>query len=136
MSLAPAPRSLCAVCRRPARGFGWFDPTSAKPLLPGSHRGKPRWGPRSVSFCSITCQAWWSRLARRSTAMVDLTEQERAALRAAMRAMAEVMAEIGWTTALNALSEQQALTLAEVAVGAFQDAMRASVSPSTPEVPF
>jgi hypothetical protein len=68
--------------------------------------------------------------------MVDLTEQERAALRAAMRAMAEVMAEIGWTTPLNALSERQALTLAEVAVGAFQDAMRASVPPSTPEVPF
>lgn len=124
MSLAPAPRSLCAVCRRPARGFGWFDPTSAKP---------PR---RSVSFCSITCQGWWVRLARRSTAMVDLSEQERAALRAAMRAMAEVMAEIGWTTPLNALSEQQVLTLAEVAVGAFQDAMRASASPSTPEVPF
>lgn len=124
MSLAPAPRSLCAVCRRPERGFGWFDPTSAKPPRP------------SVSFCSITCQGWWVRLARRSTAMVDLTEQERAALRAAMRAMAEVMAEIGWTTPLNALSEQQVLTLAEVAVGAFQDAMRASASPSTPEVPF
>ncbi len=124
MSLAPAPRSLCAVCRGPARGFGWFDPTSAKPPRP------------SVSFCSITCQGWWVRLARRSTAMVDLTEQERAAMRAAMRAMAEVMAEIGWTTPLNALSEQQVLTLAEVAVGAFQDAMRASASPSTPEVPF
>lgn len=57
-------------------------------------------------------------------------------MRAAMRAMAEVMAEIGWTTPLNALSEQQVLTLAEVAVGAFQDAMRASASRSTPEVPF
>ena len=57
-------------------------------------------------------------------------------MRAAMRAMAEVMAEIGWTTPLNALSEQQVLTLAEVAVGAFQDAMRASASPSTAEVPF
>jgi poly-beta-hydroxyalkanoate depolymerase len=68
--------------------------------------------------------------------MVDLTEQERAALRAAMRAMAEVMAEIGWTTPLNALSEQQVLTLAEVAVDAFQDAMRASVKPDVPEVPF
>ncbi|MCS7003672.1 MAG: DUF6511 domain-containing protein, partial [Dehalococcoidia bacterium] len=44
--------------------------------------------------------------------MVDLTEQERTAMRAAMRAMAEVMAEIGWTTPLNALSEQQVLTLA------------------------
>lgn len=124
MSLAPAPRSLCAVCRRPERGFGWFDPTSAKPPRP------------SVSFCSITCQGWWVRLARRSTAMVDLTEQEWAAMRASMRAMAEVMAEIGWTTPLNALSEQQVLTLAKVAVGAFQDAMRASASPSTPEVPF
>lgn len=68
--------------------------------------------------------------------MVDLTEQERAALRAAVRAMAEVMAEIGWTTPLNQLSEQQVLTLAEVAVGAFQDAMRASASPPSPEVPF
>ncbi|WP_204623648.1 DUF6511 domain-containing protein [Crenalkalicoccus roseus] len=124
MPLAPAPRSLCAVCRRPERGFGWFDPTSPRPSRP------------SVSFCSITCQGWWVRLARRSTAMVDLTEHERAALRAAMRAMAEVMAEIGWTTALNALSEQQVLTLAEVAVGAFQDAMRASASSGTPEVPF
>ena len=124
MPLAPAPRSLCAVCRRPERGFGWFDPTSAKPPRP------------SVSFCCITCQGWWVRSARRSTAMVDLAEQERIALRAAMRAMAEVMAEIGWTTPLNALSEPQVLTLAEVAVGAFQDAMRASVSPSTPEIPF
>jgi poly-beta-hydroxyalkanoate depolymerase len=68
--------------------------------------------------------------------MVDLTEQERAALRAAMRAMAEVMAEIGWTTPLNTLSEQQVLTLAEVAVDAFQDAMRASIKPDAPEVPF
>ncbi|GGG46373.1 hypothetical protein GCM10010964_37200 [Caldovatus sediminis] len=124
MPLAPAPRSLCAACRRSERGFGWFDPTSSRPPRP------------SVSFCSITCQGWWVRLARRSTAMVDLTEHERAALRAAMRAMAEVMAEIGWTTALNALSEQQVLTLAEVAVGAFQDAMRASASSGTPEVPF
>jgi len=75
-------------------------------------------------------------LARRSTAVVDLTEQERAALRTAMRAMAEVMAEIGWTTPLNALSEQQVLTLAEVAVGAFQDAMRANAAAGDPEVPF
>ena len=68
--------------------------------------------------------------------MVDLTEQERAALRAAIRAMGEVMAEIGWTTPLNALSEQQVLTLAEVAIGAFQDAMRAAASPAASEVPF
>jgi len=125
MPLSPAPAVLCAVCRRPARGFGWFDPTSSKPPRP------------SVSFCSIICQNWWTRRAARGApAMVDLTEQERAALRAAMRAMAEVMAEIGWTTPLNALSEQQVLTLAEVAVGAFQDATRAIVKPDVPELQF
>lgn len=125
MPLAPAPSVLCAVCRRRARGFGWFDRMRSRP---------PR---RWAWFCSITCQEFWARLAvRAAPAMVDLTEQERAALRAAMRAMAEVMAEIGWTTPLNSLSEQQVLTLAEVAVGAFQDAMRASVKPDVPEVPF
>ena len=56
--------------------------------------------------------------------MVDLTEIERAAIRAAMKPLAEVMAEIGWTTPLNALTEAQVLTLIEVAVAAFQDAMR------------
>jgi hypothetical protein len=68
--------------------------------------------------------------------VVDLTEQERAALRAAMRPVAEVMAEIGWATPLNALTEAQVLTLVEVAVGGFQDAMRACAGPGEPEVPF
>jgi len=124
MPLAPAPAVLCAVCRRRTRGFGWFDPIPT--------RSPRRW----VWFCSITCQDFWSRSAECSFGMVDLTEQERAALRAAMRAMAEVMAEIGWTTPLNTLSEQQVLTLAEVAGDAFQDAMRASIKPDAPEVPF
>ena len=68
--------------------------------------------------------------------MVDLTEQEQAALRLAMRAMAEVMGEIGWSTPLNALSEAQVLSLAEVAVGGFQEAMRASTPTTNLEVPF
>ncbi len=68
--------------------------------------------------------------------MVDLSEQEQAALRSAMRAMAEVMGEIGWSTPLNALSEAQVLSLAEVAVGAFQEAMRASTPKTDLEVPF
>ena len=68
--------------------------------------------------------------------MVDLSEQEQAALRLAMRAMAEVMGEIGWSTPLNALSEAQVLSLAEVAVGGFQEAMRASTRMEGPEVPF
>ncbi len=71
--------------------------------------------------------------------MVDLTEQERAAVRRAMQMVAEVMEEIGWETRLVDLSEHQVLTLIEVALGGFQDAMREiaiAESDSSPEVPF
>lgn len=57
--------------------------------------------------------------------MVDLTEQEQAAIRAAMRPLGECMAEIGWSTRFQDLTEAQVFTLIEVAVGAFQDAMHA-----------
>ena len=70
--------------------------------------------------------------------MVDLTEEEKSALRHAMRMAAEIMEEIGWNTRLSDLSEQQVLTLMEVAVGGFQDAMRdiAAANKQSPEVPF
>ena len=71
--MARSPEPPCAVCSRPARGFGWFDPAPRK---------KPR---PSVCFCGIACQTFWSRLAGRSSAVVDLTEQEQAAMRAADR---------------------------------------------------
>jgi len=67
--------------------------------------------------------------------MVDLTEQEQAAIRAAMRPVAEIMEEIGWDTRLIDLTESQVLTLIEVAVGGFQDAMHATAR-NSPEVPF
>jgi hypothetical protein len=56
--------------------------------------------------------------------MVDLTEQEKAAIRASMKPIAEIMEEIGWQTRLAELSEAQVRTLIEIAVGGFQDAMR------------
>jgi hypothetical protein len=114
----------CAVCARPALGFGWFDPVKQKQRRP------------SVMFCSMVCQGFWSRLARRSPAMVDLSEQEQAAMRAAMRNLGEAMQEIGWNTRLCDLNEAQVLTLIEVAVGAFQDAMRASARQAIGEIPF
>jgi len=58
--------------------------------------------------------------------MVDLTEQEQAAIRAAMRPLGECLGEIGWQTRLVDLTEPQVLTLIEVAVGGFQDAMHAA----------
>jgi hypothetical protein len=42
--------------------------------------------------------------------MVDLTEQEMAAIRAALAPVTEIMEEIGWATRLADLSEAQALT--------------------------
>ena len=47
--------------------------------------------------------------------MVDLTEQEKAAIRAAMKPVAEIMEEIGWQARFSDLSEAQVLTLIEVA---------------------
>ncbi|MBX9944843.1 MAG: hypothetical protein K2Y40_12240 [Reyranella sp.] len=68
--------------------------------------------------------------------MVDLTEQEKAAIGAAMKPVAEIMAEIGWSVRLNELTEQQVLTLIECAVGGFQDAMHATARKDTSEVPY
>lgn len=71
--------------------------------------------------------------------MVDLTEEEKSAIRHAMQMVAEVMEEIGWQTRLIDLSEPQVLTLIEVAIGGFQDTMRelaASNKQQFPEVPF
>jgi hypothetical protein len=116
--------AVCAVCRRLARGFGWFDPVPSK-------RRRP-----SVWFCSMSCQGFWSRLAKERWGMVDLTEQEQAAIRSAMKMAAETMEEIGWETRLIDLTEAQVLTLIEVAVGGFQDAMLATARNETTEIPF
>ena len=76
----------------------------------------------------MDCQGFWSRLAKEGLGMVDLTEQEKAALRHAVKMLAEVMEEIGWETRLIDLTETQVLTLAEVCVGGFQDAMLATAN--------
>ena len=58
-------------------------------------------------------------------------------MRAAMRRVAETMAEIGWGTRFQDLTEPQVLTLIEVVVGAFQEAMRAIArTQPTEELPF
>ena len=116
---------FCAVCRRPPRGFGWFDPFGTE----------TRYRP-PVNFCSMACQTHWARRARRSTAVIDLSEQEQAAIRAAMKPVAELMEEIGWTTRLSALTEAHVLALIEVAVGGFQDAMHATAAADDDGVPF
>jgi cell division protein ZapA (FtsZ GTPase activity inhibitor) len=70
--------------------------------------------------------------------MVDLTDEEKAAIRKAVELVAETMEEIGWNTRLVDLTEPQVLTLIEVVVGGFQDAMRdiAAANKQSVEVPF
>ena len=68
--------------------------------------------------------------------MIDLTEQERAAIATTVKPIAEIMTEIGWQTRLCDLTEIQVLTLIEVAVGGFQDAMHATAKNDPMEVPF
>lgn len=67
--------------------------------------------------------------------MLELTEEERMAILAALKPVAEIMDEIGWQTRLADLSERQVLSLIEVAVGGFQNAMR-DIAASNPDVPF
>jgi len=67
--------------------------------------------------------------------MVDLTEQEKAAIRAAMKPVAEIMEEIGWQARFSDLTEAQVLTLIEAAVGGFREAMSDIARAQTPEVP-
>jgi hypothetical protein len=116
--------TLCAVCRQPTRGFGWFDP----------HRSKRP--PPSVWFCSMPCQSFWTCLAREHFAMVDLTEEERAAINATMKRVALLMDEIGWATPLAELTEAQVRALIEEAVEGFREAMSDIARAQTPEVPF
>ena len=112
--MARAAEPPCAVCARPSRGFGWFDPTRKVAPRP------------AVSFCSMPCQGFWTYLAARAApAMVDLTEQEQAAMRATLRLLGESFGEVGWDTRLQDLTEAQVLTLIEVVVGGFQEAMQA-----------
>jgi hypothetical protein len=71
--------------------------------------------------------------------MIDATEAERAAIRSTMKLVAEIMEEIGWQTRFCDLTEQQVLTLIEVTVTGYQDALREYVATNStvdPEVPF
>ncbi len=68
--------------------------------------------------------------------MVDLTEEERAAVTATMQRLAALMDEIGWATPLADLTEAQARALIEEAVEGFREAMSDIARANAPEVPF
>ena len=68
--------------------------------------------------------------------MVDLTEEERAAVTATMKRIALLMDEIGWQTAFADLTEAQVRALIEEAVEGFREAMSEIAKANTPEIPF
>ena len=68
--------------------------------------------------------------------MVDLTEEERAAITATMKRMAPLMEEIGWQTELANLTEPQVRALIEEAVEGFREAMADITKSQAPEIPF
>ncbi len=68
--------------------------------------------------------------------MVDLTEEERAAVTATMKRMAMLMDEIGWATPLAGLTEAQVRALIEESVEGFREAISDIAKASSPEVPF
>lgn len=68
--------------------------------------------------------------------MVDLTEEERAAITATMKRVALLMDEIGWATPLADLNEAQVRSLIEEAVEGFREAMSDIAKANAPEVPF
>ncbi len=115
---------VCAICTRPAAGFGFSDPhTKARPR-------KRRW------FCSKYCQALYAHHARKGLNMVDLTEEEHAAITATLKRMGALMEEFGWDTRLADLTAPQVRALIEEAVEGFRDAMAATAQSYAPEVPL
>ena len=68
--------------------------------------------------------------------MVDLTDEERAAIAATMKRVALLMDEIGWSTPLAGLTEAQVRALIEQSVEGFREAMSDNARAQTPEVPF
>jgi hypothetical protein len=114
--------TLCAACTSRTRGFGWFDPNRP--------RGKRtyRW------FCSMQCQAAFTRKARKGLNMAEITEEEHMAILGSLKPVARQMEKYGWNTRLCDLTEVQVLWLIEIAVTEFREAMVEIASQS--EVPF
>jgi hypothetical protein len=68
--------------------------------------------------------------------MVDLTEEERAAVPATMQRIALLMEEIGWQSKLASLTEPQVCALIEEAVECFREAMADIAKSQESEIPF
>jgi len=103
-----AGRSVCALCRRGTRGFGWFDARFGT--------GDPRRAESLRWFCSLTCQ----HTCHRRRGMIDPTRHERAAMHHAVAVAGEYIESVGRTD-LMTWSPEEFDALIEVTVTAFTD---------------
>jgi hypothetical protein len=112
---------LCAVCLRPAQGFGFFNPTKPRPR---NHR----W------FCSMPCQAWFAARHRKGLSMQGSTEEERLAIALVMKRLGQTMDQIGWDKRLRDLTATDVTTLIEEVLEGYGAEMSRIAASS--EVPF
>lgn len=105
---------LCDVCRREARGFGY------SPRL-------TRQSGRDLWLCSMRCLDIVTRL----EGMIDPKKHEIAALCQASAAGGEYVESLGRTD-LARFTEQEWMTLIDVAVTAFQDYLRTAYAEDPP----
>ena len=68
--------------------------------------------------------------------MVDLTEEEHAAITATMKRMGALMGEFGWGTRLADLTADQVRALIEEAVEGFREVMAVTAQSYAAEVPL
>lgn len=107
---------ICAICSRQSRGFGYVNPHFSlfNPKRDATRR----------RFCSMRCLDIYTRLQKSGGCMIDPTAQEKAAMEAVLKPLGEYVGSIGMHRALADYTREEALTLIEVAVTAYQDHLR------------
>ena len=121
---------LCDVCRREARGFGWFDVR-----WPIDNKRRDR---RLRHLCSLTCQD----ICHRRLGMIDPTPNEKAAFVHGGEMGGEYLDSIAKTN-LETLSRDEWLTFVEAVITGYCDHLRQlaardaqRLGRTDPEIPF
>lgn len=103
--------SLCALCGRQARGFGYV------------HRLQWDRFPHH-RFCSMPCLDAGSALANRNNGMIDKTDMEIRAIKYARRFLAEALTELGLMAPFHDRSAAEIDRIIEACIDGFQESMR------------
>jgi hypothetical protein len=119
-------RHTCALCGREARGPGY------------THELRFGCFP-TYAFCSGSCLAVGSAMARRCNGVIDKTTMETQAVKDARRYFAEVLTELGLMAPFHDRSAAEIDRIIESCIDGFQDSMRrqaAQRDPMDSPIPF